>query len=887
MVREARTLDRRKGWRAAEKLLRQGKVQAALQQLGKISDGGPGDIVTLNRLADLLAQQGKPAEAIRYYSKIAQQFEQGGFVPKAIAIHKKILRLDKSCLDSAISLGQLYGRQNLHGEARRYLSHAANAYLEQKDVAKAREVLERLVEVEPGQILHRVRLAECRAAEGETDRAVEDLLAVGSTFLGQDKTTEAEKIFERARELAPESDGSLVGAARCREAAGRREAAIEILEERARGSEPSPVLMGELARLYEIAGRLGEAVKLLEAVPLLEIPHDTWKRMFVASIERETVDALWERLDPMFEAVSAEGQTPGLLELLSLLGGLEPAGHIPALVRQARLHESAGEVRNAVKTLDALAGAYRARSMNDEAAGVLERMREVAPPDEEPRAQTVSKPVEAPIIEPTSLADRAPQGLGEVPLAAEAPAVPLNKADEEFADGRITQAEVLEKYDLLPQALEQLEEVVERFPGHVVAQQRRVEMMRALELVDRLPEALTCLATAKRASGDMRGARRAAVEASGMPAMRTVWRRLLERLDLLQGPATPSDSSEVIAASPPPGEEGAAEPVPVERRKPATPAAVSEAPTPEAAEPPAVNDRPAAKEPSRASGRSDEVVVDLGEEDDDEAVAAAESPPAPEEAPRLPSPELVDDVRGELAAGNLLDARRRLDALIVLGYVGPQLDQLKQEIESVARRALREAATENETPAAEAEVPQVAETSAVDDELAAIGAALDRELAAIEEEPLLPEEPEEEGVDAILEAFKARVKEEVSAEDHRMHYDLGIGMKEMGLIDEAIEEFHLALAGPDLQSEASGMIALCHRERQELVEAVEWCRKALDAVDPDSEAARTLRYDLAELLAETGNTEEALDQFRNVLDLDPTFRDVQGRVTDLEGRLHS
>ena len=62
---------------------------------------------------------------------------------------------------------------------------------------------------------------------------------------------------------------------------------------------------------------------------------------------------------------------------------------------------------------------------------------------------------------------------------------------------------------------------------------------------------------------------------------------------------------------------------------------------------------------------------------------------------------------------------------------------------------------------------------------------------------------------------------------------------------------------------------------------------ALEGLTADSEAARTLRYDLAELLAEIGNTEEALDHFRNVLSLDPTFRDVQGRVTDLEGRLQS
>ena len=34
-----------------------------------------------------------------------------------------------------------------------------------------------------------------------------------------------------------------------------------------------------------------------------------------------------------------------------------------------------------------------------------------------------------------------------LPIEAEAPAVPLNRADEEFVTGRLTQADILEKYE--------------------------------------------------------------------------------------------------------------------------------------------------------------------------------------------------------------------------------------------------------------------------------------------------------------------------------------------------------------------------------------------------------------------------------------------------------
>jgi tetratricopeptide (TPR) repeat protein len=868
-------LDQRKGWRAAERLLKQGKVQAALQQLSKISDTATGDVVTLNRLADLLAQQGKASEAIGYYEKIAKQFETGGFVPKSIAIHKKILRLDPKRIDSAILLGQLYGRQKLHGEARKYLLHAANNYVEARKFDKAREVFEHLVEAEPDELRHRVRLAESRAAEGDTARAVEDLVIVGQSFLDGGAVGEAQTIFEHAAELDSGSDGALIGSARCHEAQGAPETALQMLESRAGAAEATPVAVGELARMYEAAGRSAEALDLLRKTSLLEIRSDTWEGMFRSALERDGVDALWERMDPLFAGMNGDADSARLIEILARLVQLEPEGHIPALLRQARLHEDCGEVRNAVRALDALAAAYRARSMDQEAARVLERMREVAPPGEEAGTPAPHVARDAEPARPAPAPAAAPRSIEKLPDDAEAPAVPLNPSEEEFAAGRITQAEVLEKYDLLPQALEQLEEVVERFPGHAVAQERRVDMLRALERAKQIPAALTALAVARRVAGDIVGAKKVANEAASMPTLPTVSRRLLERMQLIRPPASsvtadPGATAAVLETPAPqtpirttPGE--AAEPA-IEHTSLTGPEPATVAPTPQKSE----------AAPAATAGG--EVVIDLDADDDDPIDEAPGVTPAPDPAPSEPSrvagPEMIADIRHELSKGSVQDARRRFDALTVLGYSGPEIEALRADV-----------ATAEAAAAGAADGPEPRTEG--DDDLSAIHAALQEELDEEDIEPVLSDESCEQGVSEILAAFRERVEEEVGAEDHRTHYELGIGFKEMGLTEEAIQEFRIAVDAPELKSEASAMIALCHRESQEMEDAATWYRAALEACPEGGETTPSLRYDLAEVLLEAGDAQAALDQFRGVMESDPTFRDVRGRVSELETRLHS
>jgi tetratricopeptide (TPR) repeat protein len=77
------------------------------------------------------------------------------------------------------------------------------------------------------------------------------------------------------------------------------------------------------------------------------------------------------------------------------------------------------------------------------------------------------------------------------------------------------------------------------------------------------------------------------------------------------------------------------------------------------------------------------------------------------------------------------------------------------------------------------------------------------------------------------------------------------------------------------------MLALCHRERDEMDAAARCYRRAIASGGGDGESRNSLRYELAEVLLHAGDPQGALLEFRDLLDADPSFRDVRDRVAEL------
>jgi len=857
-------LDRRKVWKSAERLLKQGKVQAALDELKKVSKKSEGDVVVLNRLADLLAQQGKSSEAIGYYTKIAARFEDGGFIPKAIAIHTKILRLSPDWNPSLIQLGDLYSRQNLHGEARKYLLHAANTFLKANDLEKARGVFEKLVEGEPDNFRHNLRLAETVAASGENEQAIELLLHAGYQALESDEVPDAAKIFARAAELGCTTSRLSVGSARCHEALGENEQAHRLLKECGEREDGGAAVI-EMARIHLVDGDCSQAMPLMRVLSAADGELSQWVRLMQAALAAQAAVSVWDEIDAAIER-SGGYRESRVLRLLDALAGLEESGHVPALKRLAEAYQSRAELNRAVPAIDALVRACRAQGLDEEADAALERMRSVAPADEEPR---VSSGARATLIEPTSLTEPTPtQGrsvaTGAIDMATLA--VPSDPADEEFCAGRLTQAEVLEKYDLSSQALEQLDEILARFPGHAEAHSHRVVILRDLGSEGDVAQGLAQLAMAQLSAGQTELARSSAEEALASTALLERTRARLIALELVD-----SDGHETLAQ---PEVAEAALPLPV--------APVEGLEQTSLADPPSSTPTPD-ESPQSADGGDSEILIDLDvDADSADADVVPQSPVAAPSGIPVPSADLLEEVRAQLRAGDLDAARTRLDTLCEQGFAGPEMGRLRRELEEA--RCDDAVIDQPPAPVEAGAVSQPKDDA--DEDLMAIQAALEGEmLGGVDMQPIVPEEPDED-VGQILEAFKQRVAEDVDPEDHRTHYDLGIGFKEMGLLDEAISEFQHSLEAPGLQVESATMLALCHRDREEWGEAEKWYRTAVEQTHENAESAR-LRYDMAEVMLLAGNAEGALSEFRDLLAADPSYRDVGSRVNALESQLQT
>jgi tetratricopeptide (TPR) repeat protein len=106
------------------------------------------------------------------------------------------------------------------------------------------------------------------------------------------------------------------------------------------------------------------------------------------------------------------------------------------------------------------------------------------------------------------------------------------------------------------------------------------------------------------------------------------------------------------------------------------------------------------------------------------------------------------------------------------------------------------------------------------------------------------------------------------------HYTLGIAYKNMGLINEAKEEFALAMKGPDVFLDACLMTAVCLKEQEEYDLASAQLERLLTDARCQGAKAQAIRYELGLLYEKQQQWQLATTMFEAI----PTFHDVPQRL---------
>jgi tetratricopeptide (TPR) repeat protein len=421
-------LDRVAALRNAEKLLRQGKVDPAIAEYLRIVEDSPRDLNSTNTLGDLYVRAGQTDKAVEQYLRIASILHDDGFLPKAGALYKKILKLKPDHEPALVQAAEIAATQGLLADARVYFKTVADRRRVRGDARGVAQVMIRLGTLDPADFQARMGAAAARVDIGELAEAVADLKTIAAELVEAGRQPEAVEALRQAALIRPDDEeirerllevyisaGDLDRARECVatsrqfkslaaafDAGGRTGDALEMLREAARLDPEDAELRGHLARTFVASGNMEAASEYLTAEmagsdPRLQLMaaelalrgHADDGMALVRGVlekdpaRRDAIAALGWKLaaelpDVAFKVVELAAETAvvqtdwasaaaTLQEYVTLV-----PHHIPALMRLVEICVDGGLEATMYESQAQLADAYIAANMGPEARFIAE-----------------------------------------------------------------------------------------------------------------------------------------------------------------------------------------------------------------------------------------------------------------------------------------------------------------------------------------------------------------------------------------------------------------------------------------------------------------------------------------------------------------------------------
>ena len=113
-------------------------------------------------------------------------------------------------------------------------------------------------------------------------------------------------------------------------------------------------------------------------------------------------------------------------------------------------------------------------------------------------------------------------------------------------------------------------------------------------------------------------------------------------------------------------------------------------------------------------------------------------------------------------------------------------------------------------------------------------------------------------------------------------YRAGLGLKQAGLYREALKKFEEAERDPTYRFKASAQRGFCLRAIGKLEDAAVSFRHALAVNGAKATDILHVRYVLARTLDTMGHRDEAFEQYREIHEADPNFKDIARRIDSVD-----
>jgi pilus assembly protein FimV len=511
----------------AEKLVAKGKIEPAIKEYERLLADSPGDVNTLNRIGDLWVRINRIDEAVRVFREIADRYSKDGFFLKAIAIYKKINKLDPSKLEVYGELAELYAKQGLAMEAKSQYQILADYYLKQGESHNALGVYQKIAELDPNSINVHVKLADLYSQLGKVTEALAEYDRVGKMLMKRGMLDEALQVFRKALKIDPRNVDLAASLVDTLLEARDFDNAISLLESTLETNSGNAKLIAQLGRTHLMQNDRASAKRVLVG-GVRQNPTDVALRVALCELylKESSPDEALSVLGPVADSLASKGDAKSI-ELLNKIIAVEPL-HTPTLAKVVDVYKALKRETNVLASLNSLAEAYIAvqdlenasvtlqeligrepqnaqhkdklafvrKSLGTEGGEAREAPSEVSAEFEMPSETTDFAMGELPDIDvETDLAEVSTLDFGEPPTDEELPELAAETTldfgelstdeggpaeggeDVDFITEHLTEAEVFAKYGLAEKAIEHLEMILGRSPDQLDANERLVRIL--------------------------------------------------------------------------------------------------------------------------------------------------------------------------------------------------------------------------------------------------------------------------------------------------------------------------------------------------------------------------------------------------------------------------
>ncbi len=196
-------IDRDTTLRKAEKFLRQGRLDAAIAEYARIVEDYPRDWKTVTLLGDLHVRAGHVESACAQYARIAEHLAGEGFLSKAAAVYKKIVKIKPDDENALIKSAAIFEEQGLVADARLALSNLLERRRRRGDKRGTTEIVARLGRLDGGDLGSRLSGARAALELGDTADAIARFKDVAAAFIEKGKADEGRAALAEAARLDP------------------------------------------------------------------------------------------------------------------------------------------------------------------------------------------------------------------------------------------------------------------------------------------------------------------------------------------------------------------------------------------------------------------------------------------------------------------------------------------------------------------------------------------------------------------------------------------------------------------------------------------------------------------------------------------------------------